>query len=180
MNFRTGVYHGKPVFQNFFDFYSAAVASMPIAILLLLVLAAAALAGRFRPGTEAPEAVSPSARPLLAAALSFLVLPAVGYVAALLVTGFFTGYYFMISVFGVIVGLPLALSAITGRSRLAGLCLFAAIAFQGLFVTARGLSGSAAPRGLLDPRRKPRPQPIGGAAVRGDERSRVRAHPLAR
>lgn len=134
-------YHGKPAFQNFFDFYSTAIATMPIAMFLLLALAAAVLSGRFRNPAGDAKSLEPSARPAFAAALSFLIIPAVGYAAAVAVTGFFTGYYYMISVFGVILGLPFAVSAVTSRSRLAGACLFLAIATQGLFVTARGLSG---------------------------------------
>jgi len=47
----------------------------------------------------------------------------------------------MLTVFGVILGLPLIIAAVTRRSNVAAACLFLAIAGHGLFVTARGLSG---------------------------------------
>ena len=136
-----GKYHGGLSFQTFYDFYSFAIASMPMAALLFALAAAAMLAGRIRLETAPWSVLADRPRALLAAALGFLALPAVGYTAGLLVTGFFTPYYHMVAAFGVIVGLPLALAAITGRSRTVGLCLLLAIGAQGLFVTARGLSG---------------------------------------
>jgi hypothetical protein len=107
------------------------------------MLAAMLAAGKLArsPQAEGTLRLSDRYRALLAAALGFLTLPAIGYAAGVLTTGFFIVYYYMISAFGVILGLPLLLAAVSGRNRVMGLCLLAAVAVQGFMVTARGISG---------------------------------------
>jgi hypothetical protein len=135
----SGHYHGAVLFQNFANFYAFAVESLPLAALLLLLLLAAALLPRTQPVSV--SSLSTRHRALLAAAAAFLLLPAIGFAAGVALTGFFINYYFMISAFGIILGLPLLLPAISGGNRVLGLCLLLAIAGQGFMVTARGLSG---------------------------------------
>jgi len=134
-------FHGKVSVENFANFYSFAIPSMPMAGILFLLLAATLVVGKTTPEAMPVPPPSDRHRALLATAMTFLVLPAAGYAAGVVATGFFIGYYYMISTFGVILGLPLLLSAITKRSRVIGFCLLIAIAGHGLLVTARGLSG---------------------------------------
>jgi hypothetical protein len=132
-------YHGHVSFDTFATFYSWAIPSLPLIGVFFLMLAALLLIGRTADNVP-PARLSDRQRGLLAAALGFLMLPAVGYAAGLLATGFFIVYYHMIATFGVIIGFPLLLSAITGRSQVVGLCLLVPIAGQALLVTARGMS----------------------------------------
>ena len=130
-------YRGAPSFENFSNFYSWAIPSLPMAGILLLTLAAFFVTG---PGIVRPEPLSLEHRSLFAVALGFLALPFIGFAAAVTVTGFFINYYFMIAAFGVILGIPLMLAAASGNSRIVGLCVCLAIFAHGAMVTARGLS----------------------------------------
>ncbi len=134
-------YFYKAAFNNFYDFFSFAIASLPMAGILLLLIVAVVLLGRLRREAVARQSLSDRQRVLLAAAVGFLLLPLVGFAAGVLITGFFVPYYHIITAFGVILGLPLLLPEITARSHTAGVCLFLAVMGHGLFVTARGLSG---------------------------------------
>lgn len=129
-------------FQNLYDFYSFGFATLPFAGIFALLLTAGVLTGRvYRLERENEQRIGNESRVLLAAAAAFTVLPVIGYLAGLVATGFFVPYYHMMAVFGVVIGLPLTISAMTNRSRVAAACLMVAIAGHGLFVTARGLSG---------------------------------------
>jgi hypothetical protein len=132
-------YHGHVSFDTFATFYSWAIPSLPLIGVFFLMLAAVLLLGTAQNAVPSSR-LSDRQRALLAAALGFLVLPAVGYAAGILATGFFIVYYHMIATFGVIIGLPLLLSAVTGRSRVIGLCLLIPITGHALLVTARGIS----------------------------------------
>ena len=126
-------------FENFYNFYSFALHTLPLVGALLLVVLVLALLPRIdRP---ASTELTPRFRFLLAAAAGFLLVPAAGYILGLAVTGIFVNYYHIIATFGLIVGLPLAVAALGGSNRAAGMALFLAIFGHGLFVTARGLSG---------------------------------------
>ncbi len=82
-------------------------------------------------------------RLLLAVTSAFLLIPVVGYTYALFVSHFFVPKYLMLSTFGVILGLPLALSIASARSLIVGLILFIAFGCHGLFIFSRGISGFA-------------------------------------
>jgi hypothetical protein len=127
-------------FKNLADFYSYLVASLPLAILLLCLVAAFILGGslsRHRP----LETLSDSYRALLAAAFGFLLVPFAGYAAGVALTGFFVPYNHLIAAFGVVLGIPLLLAAMARGNRLVGLCLLLAMGGHGALVMARGISG---------------------------------------
>ncbi|WP_031494856.1 hypothetical protein [Bryobacter aggregatus] len=126
-------------FNNFYSFYSFAVQSLPLAGLLLFLLLILALAPRLEYREPVPP--SDSQRTLLLACLGFLIVPLAGYLVGLLATGIFVNYYHIIATFGLIVGLPLVLSYLSGGQRAIGLALFAAIVGHGMLVTVRGISG---------------------------------------
>jgi len=128
-------------FTNLYEFFGSSIASMPLAGVLLLLFAAVALAGRLRVDETPWSAPTERQQILLALCAGFFLVPFAGYAAGVLVTGFFVPYNLVLTVFGLIIGLPLVTALITGRSQLVGLCVFLAIFGHGLFVTARGLSG---------------------------------------
>jgi hypothetical protein len=134
-------YFYRAAFSNLYDFYSFAIASLPLAGILIAVLAVMLLRRSSASPDAGRESLSPSLRALLAACAGFLLVPVAGYTAGALITGFFVPYYHMIAAFGVVLGVPLLLAVLCGWDSAVGLALFAAIAGHGLFVTARGLSG---------------------------------------
>jgi hypothetical protein len=134
-------YFYRAAFANLYDFFSFAMASLPIAGALIALLIAQSAFGVFRAAEDSNSESGERHQFLCAAAAGFLLIPFAGYAAGALITGFFVPYYHMMSTIGVIMGLPLLVSGMTGRNRLAGLCLLVAIGGHGLFVTARGLSG---------------------------------------
>lgn len=161
-------YFYKTDFANFYDFYGFAIASLPMAGLLLILAVVAGLLGQWRVDARAWQPATNSQRALLAAVTGFLLLPLVGYAAGVLATGFFVPYYHMLAVFGVTLGLPLVMPLITGRREVIGLCLFLALVGHGLFVTTRGLSGflrTEAPYPTLASVRKLIPEPRPDVAV---------------
>ena len=132
-------YFYRAAFSNLYDFYGFAAATLPFAATLVFLLLAYGAVGGFR-REDKNGAVNDRSLPVFAAAAGFLLIPGAGYFAGALVTGFFVPYYHMMSVIGLAVGVPLIVSAMTGRNRLAGLCVLAAMGGHGLFVTARGLT----------------------------------------
>jgi hypothetical protein len=130
-------YYYPAAFSNLYDFYGSAIASLPLAGVLLFLLAAIAIVGY----TGSRTAPSEGTRVFLFVSAGFLLVPVAGYLAGVTVTGLFVPYYHYIATFGVILGIPLVLSAISGGNRVVALCLFLAVAGHGLFVSARGLSG---------------------------------------
>jgi hypothetical protein len=135
-----GQYHGAPRFENLRQFFSNGLDSLPLAGVLILAAAALALK-KDGPLWPAPAAPDWRQRALFASCAGFLILPAAGYAGGVAITKFFITYYFMISFFGIILGLPLLLASVSGRSRTIGLCLLLPIAGNAAMVTARGLSG---------------------------------------
>lgn len=136
-------YFYRAAFANLYEFYSFAVASFPIAGILLAVLLVLLVRRGVHPAGGGAGPVSPAVGELTAVCAGFLLVPVAGYAAGVLVTGSFVPYYHMIAAFGVVLGVPLVLAAAFGRDKTVGLALLAAIGGHGLFVTARGLSGFA-------------------------------------
>ncbi|HVP00726.1 MAG TPA: glycosyltransferase family 39 protein [Bryobacteraceae bacterium] len=130
-------YYYPAKFSNLYDFYGSAIASLPMAGVLLFLLAVVAIIGYTAP----LEALSEGARRFQFVSVGFLLVPVVGYLAGVTITGLFVPYYHYIATFGVILGLPLILSSLSGGNRVVGLCLLLAIGGHGLFVSARGISG---------------------------------------
>ena len=134
-------YFYRAAFSNLYDFYGFALATLPFAGVLIFLLLAQYFARGFRPAADADCAPGDRGYYLSAATAGFLLIPVAGYSAGALVTGFFVPYYHMMATLGVAVGLPLLISGMTNRNRLAGLCILAAMGGHGLFVSARGVSG---------------------------------------
>lgn len=134
-------YFYRVSFTNFHDFFSFLTMTLPFAGILIAIALAIVLNGRVRRQMSSGEEVSENARFMLSAALGFLLLPAAGYAAGLLVTGFFVPYYHMLTGFGIFIALPMIASTMTGGNRLIGLCLLVVSLAYGMFVTARGISG---------------------------------------
>ncbi len=156
-------YYYAAAFSNLYEFYGGAIASFAMAGVLLLLLAALGLAG-VRGKSEADWRLGDDERILLLVTAGFVLIPVAGYAAGVVATHSFVPYYHYIATLGVIVGVPLVLSTLTGGTRIAGLCLFLALAGHGLFVTARGLSGFV--RGV----EYPYPSSAQLRAITGEER----------
>ena len=134
-------YFYKAAFKNLADFFGWAIASLPVAGLLLALIAALVIQKNMRMETIPRAALSDRQRALLAVTGGFLLVPVVGYAAGVLATGFFVPYYHIIAAFGVILGIALVLAVFSGHNRIVGLSLFVVMLGHGLFVSARGLSG---------------------------------------
>jgi hypothetical protein len=135
--YMAGLY-SRVAFESLYTFYDSAVSTLPFVGAFILILAAMALR-RSPVGAVASEPSGLGAP--ASVCIGFLLVPVVGFLAGLLVTGVFIPYHYMIAAVGFALGVPLALAAICGNNRTIGLALFLAIAGHGLFVTARGLSG---------------------------------------
>jgi len=131
-------YYYPAAFANLYDFYGSTIFSLPLAGALLFMVVAIATVGF---DVVSRAVLSQGERILLFVSAGFLLVPVAGYLAGVLVTRSFVPYYHYIATFGVILGVPLLLSALSGGSRMIGLCLFLAVVGHGLFVSARGLSG---------------------------------------
>jgi hypothetical protein len=73
--------------------------------------------------------------------VGFVLIPVVGFIAGLLVTGLFVPYHYMIAAVSIVLGIPLVLAFLSRGDRVIGLALFVAMAGFGLFVTTRGITG---------------------------------------
>jgi hypothetical protein len=125
-------------FKNLISFYASIAEGLPLAAALVLILTALLLQRSFVP--RAPSGLS-ALHALASVCIGFLLLPVVGFVAGLLITGVFVPYHYVVAAVGVALGVPLVLAAISGGDRVVGLALFLAIAGYGLLITARGVSG---------------------------------------
>jgi len=135
-------YFYPAAFQTLDKFYGWAIAGLPMAGLLLALLATAGAMRGGTPAETAPrEALSNRQKALLGVIGGFLLLPVAGFAAGTLFTGFFVPYYHMIATFGVILGIPLALAMLSNNNRVAGMTLFAVVLAYGLIIGARGISG---------------------------------------
>jgi hypothetical protein len=135
-----GHYGYEVKFQTLYDFFGNLVFSLPWAGILLLLFAAAGL-GAMRAESVPRPWISQAHRLMLVVCCGFLLLPFCGYLVGVLATGWFPDKYYMIAAFGLILGLPLLLPALTSRRVVVGLCVFLAMAGHGLLVGARGVSG---------------------------------------
>jgi hypothetical protein len=127
-------------FQTLYGFFGSIVFSLPWVGIILLLFAAAGL-GTMRAETAQRPWISQAQRLMLVVSCGFLLLPFCGYLVGVLLTGWFPPRYYIIAAFGLILGLPLLLSALAARREVVGLCLFLAMAGHGLLVGARGVSG---------------------------------------
>ncbi len=131
-------YFGRLSGDSLYLFYNNLLLLAGFIFLLLLACAVLAFTGlRLKPITHMTD----QNRALLMVAAAFLCIPVLGYVYAVLISHFFVPKYLMLSVFGVILGVPLVASLISGRSLVVGLLLLLAAGGHGLFVFSRGTSG---------------------------------------
>ncbi len=135
-----GHYGEKVEFQTLYGFFGTIVFSLPWVGIILLLFAAAGL-GAMRAETARRPWISQAHRLMLVVSCGFLLLPFCGYLAGVLWTGWFPPKYYMIAAFGLILGLPLLLPALTSWRAVVGLCFFLAMAGHGLLVGTRGVSG---------------------------------------
>ncbi len=142
-------HHYQVSFQNFADFYSNTIASLPLAnlfVLLLLVGAAAVydrgvISGLEQAARSTAKDMEMRTAALLAICAGFILIPAAGFAAGVTVTKLFIPYHYIFAAIGFIVGFPLLLNTISGSNRTVALCLLAVVLAQGGMVTVRGLSG---------------------------------------
>lgn len=133
-------YFGQVSGDNLYLFFNNVLLLAGFALLLLTACALLASFNRIQIPMPTIE-ISERARLLLAVAGGFLLIPVLGFAYAVFVSHFFVPKYLMLSVFGVVLGIPLVLSLISGRSLVVGLMLLLAFGGHGLFVFSRGASG---------------------------------------
>jgi len=132
-------YASRAEFQTLYEFFGSLVFSLPWVGIVLLLFAAAGLGAMRAEAAQRPW-VSQAQRLMLVVSCGFLLLPFCGYLLGVLWTGWFPPKYYMIAAFGLILGLPLLLPALTSWREAVGLCVFLAMAGHGLLVGARGVS----------------------------------------
>ena len=136
-------YAYKADFSTLYGFFGDMAISLPWACAILLLALAAAWTGAS--GWERERAgrtpLTAQHRIMLLVSAGFLLLPFCGYLGGVLVTGYFAPQYYMPAMFGLILGIPLVLPALSLPRELVGLCLFVAMAANGALVGARGVSG---------------------------------------
>ena len=122
------------MFQILYNFFGDLTISLPFATLLVLLVFVSVLGIDTQRPVPRWTKMSESYRLMLLVSGGFLLIPFCAYLGGLLVTGSFPIKYYMIAIIGLILALPLMLSALSSSRELAGLCLFVAMAGNGLLV----------------------------------------------
>jgi hypothetical protein len=155
----------SPAFKTLYEFYGGMLFSLPWIGALLLMLLAAAYNGRSNDDGQPRSQIAPASpvRPLMVFCAGCLLLPVCGAVITAMKISVYGERMSLISLFGLIVGLPLLID-LAGARKVVGMALFAAIAGNAAMVAAQGamrLRGHEAPYpGVAEFRRLiPEPHP---------------------
>lgn len=132
-------YFGRLSADSLYLFYNNFALLAAFALFLLFACVALAFTRQLR--FPAALELDESARALLAVVAGFLFIPALGFTYSVLVSHFFVPKYLMLSTFGIILGVPLLASVVSGRSLLVGTLFLAAFGLHGLFILGRGAVG---------------------------------------
>jgi hypothetical protein len=129
-----------PAFKSLYEFYGDMLFSLPWVGALLLMLLAGAYIGLSsqdgQPRQQVPDS-APGSRPLMVFCAGCLLLPVCGAVITAMKVSLYGPRMALISVFGLVVGLPLTID-LAGARKVIGLALFAAMAGNAALVAAQG------------------------------------------
>jgi hypothetical protein len=152
----------SPAFKTLYEFYGDMLFSLPWVGALLLMLVAGAYIGRSHEGSQpGKQAAASGFRPLMVFCAGCLLLPVCGAVITAMKLSIYGPRMSLISVFGLVVGLPL-LIGLAGARQAVGLALFAAMAGNAALVAAQGvmrLRGREAPYPAVTAFRRLIPEP---------------------
>ena len=127
----------SPAFKTLYEFYGDMLFSLPWVGALLLMLLAGAYIGLSDGGGQPRKQVLVATRPLLVFCAGCLLLPVCGAVITAMRMSLYGPRMSLISLFGLIVGLPLLID-LAGARKAIGLALFAAMAGNAALVAAQG------------------------------------------
>jgi hypothetical protein len=126
-----------PAFKSLYEFYGDMLFSLPWVGALLLMLLAGAYMGLSNDGGQPRRQIAPTVRPLMVFCAGCLLLPFCGAVMTAMKMSLYGPRMALISVFGLVVGLPLTID-LAGARKAIGLALFAAMAGNAALVAAQG------------------------------------------
>jgi len=130
----------SPAFKTLYEFYGAMLFSLPWVGALLLMLLAGAFIGLSNDDSEPRKPIAAATagfRPLMVFCAGCLLLPVCGAVITAMKTSIYGERMSLISLFGLMVGLPLLLN-LAGARKIIGLALFAAMGGNAALVAAQG------------------------------------------
>jgi len=143
-------FHSPPI-KSLYEFYGDMLFSLPWVGALLMMLLAGAYIGLSNLDGQPRKQINPTVRPLMVFCAGCLLLPVCGAVSEAMKMSLYGPRMSLISLFGLIVGLPLVID-LAGARKVAGLALFAAMAGNAAMVAAQGairLRGREAPYPVL-------------------------------
>lgn len=151
----------SPAFKTLYEFYGDMLFSLPWVGALLLMLLAGAYIGLSNFDGQPRKQINPSVRPLMVFCAGCLLLPVCGAVSTAMKMSFYGPRMALISLFGLVVGLPLLID-LAGARKVVGLALLAAMAGNAAVIAARGamrLRGRETPYPVLAEFRRLIPEP---------------------
>jgi hypothetical protein len=151
----------SPVIKTLYEFYGDMLFSLPWAGALLMMLLACAYIGPSNFDGPPRKQINPAVRPLMVFCAGCLLLPVCGAVSTAMKMSFYGPRMSLVSLFGLVVGLPLLMD-LAGARKAVGLALFAAMAGNAAMVAAQGamrLFGREAPYPVLAEFRHLIPEP---------------------
>jgi hypothetical protein len=151
----------SPAFKTLYEFYGDMLFSLPWVGALLLMLLAGAYSGPSNDARQPREQTASTVRPLMAFCAGCLLLPVCGAVSTAMKMSLYGPRMSLISLFGLVVGLPLLID-LAGARKAIGLALFAAMAGNAALVAAQGamrLRGREAPYPAVAEFRRLIPEP---------------------
>lgn len=151
----------SPVFKTLYEFYGDMLFSLPWVGALLMMLLAGAYIGLSNFDGPPRKQINPTVRPLMVFCAGCLLLPVCGAVSTAMQMSLYGPRMSLISLFGLVVGLPLVID-LAGARKAVGLALFAAMAGNAAMVAAQGamrLRGREAPYPALAEFRRLIPEP---------------------
>ena len=126
-----------PPFKALYEFYGDALFSLPWVGALLMMLLAGAYSGLSNVDGQPRKQIDPTVRPLMVFCAGCLLLPVCGAVSTAMKMSLYGPRMSLISLFGLVVGLPLVIN-LAGARKAVGLALFAAMAGNAAMVAAQG------------------------------------------
>jgi hypothetical protein len=127
----------SPAFKTLYEFYGDMLFTLPWVGALLLTLLAGAYSGLSNGESQHQKPIAPTVRPLMAFCAGCLLLPVCGAVITAMKLSLYGPRMSLISLFGLVVGLPLLID-LAGARKVIGLALFAAMAGNAALVAAQG------------------------------------------